>query len=114
MASGDASRAIFKHVRIAPNKLRAVVNMVRGKRVETALDLLRYCDRRGAESVLKLVKSAVANADQKGGVDVDRLVVRKIQVDEGPRWKRSRPRSRGMAQPIVKRTSHVKVELVER
>ena len=108
------STATLRYVRIAPNKLRAVVNIVRGKPVESAVDLLRYCPRRGAESVLKLVKSAIANADQRGGVDVDRLVIQSIKVDEGPRWKRSRPRSRGMANPVIKRTSHIFVELSER
>ncbi|MBI2343324.1 MAG: 50S ribosomal protein L22 [Deltaproteobacteria bacterium] len=106
--------ATFRHVRITPNKLRAVVDLVRGKRVDQAIDLLRYCERRGAKSVLKIVKSALANADQQGGIDVDRLVVGIIRVDDGPRWRRFRPRSRGMAHPIIKRSSHLNIELIER
>ncbi len=114
MAAAKSSTAIFRHVRIAPNKMRAVVNLVRGKPVEQALDLLRYCPRSGATNVLKLIKSAVANADQQGGVDVDRLMVREIRVDEGPRGRRQRARSRGMAVVVIRRTSHVSVQLVER
>lgn len=110
----QASTASFRYVRIAPTKLRGLVNLVRGKQVEKALDLLRFSPQRGATSVLKLVKSAVANADSRGGVDVDRLYIGSIKVDEGPRWKRHRPRSKGMANGIIKRTSHVSIELVER
>ncbi len=114
MATRTVSSAEFKYVRIAPNKARAVANLVRGKGVEEAIDILRYCPRRGAESLLKLVKSAVANADQRGGIDVDRLIVGKLLVNDGSRSKRFRPRSRGMASPFVKRSSHLNIELVER
>lgn len=114
MAMRTVASAEFRFVRSAPNKLRAVANLVRGKGVEAALDILRFCPRRGATPMLKLVKSAVANADQKGGIDVDRLIVGKLVVNEGPRGKRFRPRSRGMAHPVVKRTCHLNIELVER
>lgn len=114
MANESVSKAVFKYVRISPTKVRGVINMVRGRRVEDALDLLRGSDRRAAGEVIKLIKSAVANADQKGGIDVDRLFVQTITVDQGPRWKRFRPRSRGMAHPIVKGTSHISVELGEK
>ncbi|MBI4238005.1 MAG: 50S ribosomal protein L22 [Deltaproteobacteria bacterium] len=107
-------KATFSHVRMAPTKVRVVANLVRGKRVETAMELLQFCTRRAAGPVLKLLKSALANADQRGGVDVDRLYVRTLTVNEGPRLKRSRPRSRGMAHPIVKASSHLQIELGER
>lgn len=94
--------------------MEGIADLVRGKRVEEALQLLQFCPRRGAGQLLKLLKSAVANADQRGGADVDRLYVRAIQVNEGPRMKRWRARSRGMAQPVLKRMSHLRVELGER
>lgn len=109
-----ASRAEFKFVRIAPSKIRAVAGLVRGKRVEEAMDLLRYNVRRSATPLLKLIKSAVANADQTGKVDVDRLYVKSLQVNEGPRVRRARPRSRGMANPVVKAISHIVIELGEK
>lgn len=108
------AQARFSHVRIAPRKMEGIADLVRGKRVEEALALLQLCPRKGAESILKLLKSAVANADQRGGVDVDRLFVRAIRVNGGPQQKRWRPRSRGMAHPILKRTTHVEVELGEK
>lgn len=108
------SRAEFRFVRLSPTKVRGVVNLVRGKRVEEALDILRYCPKRGATPVLKLIKSAIANADQKGGVDVDRLVVSKICVDGGPRLRRFRPRSRGMSNRYNHLLSHISVELGEK
>ena len=113
MATRTVATAEFRFVRIAPNKVRAVANLVRGKGVEEALDILRYTPRRGAASVLKLVKSAVANADQRGGIDVDRLIVGKLIVNEGPRTKRMRPRSRGMAHPFIKSSCHLCIELTE-
>lgn len=108
------SRAEFRFVKISPTKIRAVAGLVRGKKVEEALDLLRYNVRRSATPLLKLLKSAVANADQKGGVDVDRLYVKSLLVNEGPRMKRMRPRSRGMANRVVKAMSHIVVELGEK
>jgi large subunit ribosomal protein L22 len=116
MATDKAAKKAIardRHMRITPNKLRAVANLIRGKKVEVAIDTLRYCPRRGAKSILKVVQSALANADVQGGLDVDRLKVSMIRVDEGPSWKRHRPRSRGMAAPLVKRTSHLTVELAE-
>lgn len=110
----SASHARFTHVRMSARKVEGVVNMVRGKRVEEAIALLQFCPRRGASVVLKLLKSAVANADQRGGVDVDRLFVQTIHVDGGPQMKRYRPRSRGMAHPILKRSSHIEVVLGEK
>lgn len=114
MSKQSASTAEFKHIRISPTKLRSVANLVRGKRVEDALDVLRFTSSKGAVPVFKLVKSAIANADQKNTVNIDKLFIKTIKVDEGPRWKRFRPRSRGMANPYVKRTSHLSIELAEK
>ncbi|MBI4367304.1 MAG: 50S ribosomal protein L22 [Deltaproteobacteria bacterium] len=109
-----AGRARFAYVRMAPRKLEGIVNLVRGRSVGEAVALLAVSVRRGAVPIRKLIQSAVANADQRGGVDVDRLYIHRITVNEGPRMKRSRPRSRGMAHPILKRMSHLAVELIER
>lgn len=109
-----ASKAIIKDLRISHRKMIGVVALVRGKKLQTAIDTLTFCNRRGAVPVLKLIKSAMANATQKSGVDVDNLYIKTILVNQGPTLKRSRPRSRGMANPILKRTSHVTIELAEK
>lgn len=101
-------------VRITQQKVQPVVNLVRGKRVQDAMDLLQFCERRAALPVLKAIKSAVANADVKGGVDVDNLVVMTARVDQGPMMKRGRPRSRGMSHPVQKKMSHIMIELGEK
>jgi large subunit ribosomal protein L22 len=108
------SVAKLKHVRMTPRKMMAVANYVRGKNVQAAIDYLTFCRRRAARPLLKLVKSAVANASVKGGVDVDNLYVKELLVDKGPTMRRWMPRARGMATPILKRTSHVKLTLAEK
>jgi len=99
---------------MSPQKVRCVVNLVRGKNANLAVGILKFCKRSAARPVLKLIKSALANAKQKGGVDPDNLVVKKIVVDNGPLMKRWRARSRGMAHRIIKRSSHISVELEEK
>ncbi len=85
-----------------------------GKSATFAVNYLTFCRRRAARSLLKLIKSAIANADQKGDMDLDNLVVAKLCVDQGPSLKRFMPRARGSASPILKRTCHVTVELQEK
>ena len=106
--------ATFTHIRMSPQKVRCVVNMVRGKNVNKAIDLLKFCKRSAARPVLKLVKSALANAKSKGGIDPDNLFLKKVVVDNGPHMKKWRARSRGMAHRIIKRSSHISVELEEK
>lgn len=108
-----STTAKLRHVRMTPRKMRVVANQVRGMRAAKAVEFLTFCRRRAARPILKLVRSALANADQKGDVDVDNLQVKKIEVDQGPTLKRFMPRARGMATPILKRTSHVLVVLEE-
>ncbi|PIR21146.1 MAG: 50S ribosomal protein L22 [Deltaproteobacteria bacterium CG11_big_fil_rev_8_21_14_0_20_47_16] len=110
----SVSKAKSTFIRITQQKVQPVVNLVRGKRVQDAIDLLQFCERRAALPVLKAIKSAVANADVKGGVDVDNLVVMTARVDQGPMMKRHRPRSRGMAHPVQKKMSHIMIELGEK
>jgi large subunit ribosomal protein L22 len=108
------SRAKFKYVRISPEKVRPVLNLVRGKKVQNAIDALNYCSRRASTIVSKAIKSAVANANVKGGADIDRLYISKIFVGQGPTLKRWRAKARGMAGKISKKTSHITVELAEK
>lgn len=105
--------AKIRYLRMTPRKVRAVADQIRGMRAAKAVDYLTFCKRRAARPLLKLVKSALASADQRGDVDLDNLVIAKLLVDQGPTFKRWLPRARGMATPILKRTSHVAVELAE-
>lgn len=108
------SQAKLKYLRMTPRKMMTVANNIRGKQVQFAIDYLTFCRRRAARPLLKLVKSAVANASHKGGVDIDNLYIKELLVDKGPTMRRWMPRARGMATPILKRTSHVKLVLAER
>ena len=107
-------KATIKFLRIAPRKVRLVADMIRGKNVEDALNILQFTPKSSAKPLAKLVKSAVANADAAGGVNVDKLVVSKVWADGGPVIKRFMPRAMGRATPILHRTSHVTVELEQR
>lgn len=109
-----AAKARLKLVRMTPRKMRVVANVVRGKNVQDAINFLTFCKRSAARPLLKLLKSAVANADAKGGVDVDNLYVKELLVDGGPTMRRFMPRARGMATPVLKRTSKVSVSLEEK
>ncbi len=102
-------------VRIAPRKMGLIADEVRGKGINDALTYLQFSPRKRTAGVLKtLLKSAVSNADQKGTVDVDTLFVKQILVGQGPTLKRFRPRAKGSAFRINKKTSHVTVTLAER
>lgn len=109
-----ASRAELRYLRIAPRKARAVCDIVRGQQVEKALATLRFTPKAAALPVSKLLRSAIANAEHGSeNIDIDRLFVQTIRVDEGPTLKRFRPRAQGRAARIKKRTSHIIIELGE-
>ncbi|GAB4261704.1 MULTISPECIES: 50S ribosomal protein L22 [Deferrisoma] len=108
------AKATLRYLRMSPRKVRLVADLVRGRRVEEAIRILRFTPRRASLPVRKVIESAVANAENNHGLDIDQLWVREIRVDEGPTLKRWRPRARGRATPIMKRTSHVAVVLEER
>jgi large subunit ribosomal protein L22 len=108
------TRAVAKYVRISPRKIRLVMNQVRGKQVGEALNMLSFTPKRGARILKKLVNSAIANAEQNTGVDVDSLYIMQVYADEGPTLKRWRPRAQGRATSIRKRTSHLTVVLNEK
>jgi large subunit ribosomal protein L22 len=109
----ETSKALLRNCRIAPRKARLVVDMVRGKPVQYALDLLKVTNRKAAPIVSKLIQSAVANATDNRTVDVDRLVVEEVFVDESTTMKRWLPRAQGRATPLLKRSSHITVKLKE-
>ena len=112
MSTGEA-RAILRYARISPQKIRRIVDAVKGKPVEEGLDTLRYMPQKAAGIVEKIVRAAVANADQDPDIDVDALVIGNITADPGPMLKRLRERARGRATRIFKRTSHITVILTE-
>ena len=107
------TRAVAKYIRISPQKVRLVADLVRGKKVEDALNILMFTPKGCAPVIAKLLKSAVANAGQKEGVDVDTLVVKRITVDEGPTMKRFRARAMGRGTRILKRMSHISITVEE-
>lgn len=109
----QAYKAYLKAVRVAPRKARLVVNLVRGKHVQEALDILKYTNKRAAPIVAKMISSAMANAKGTSMVDIDNLVIGGAFVDGGPMFKRFIPRAQGRATPVRKRTSHITIELLE-
>lgn len=106
-------RAILRYVRVSPQKVRILVDAVKGRKVEDGLNKLKFMPQKAAGIVEKLVRSAVANAEQNNGLDVDNLVIRNIIADQGPVLKRFRARARGRGARILKRTSHITVILSE-
>jgi large subunit ribosomal protein L22 len=104
--------ASLRFLRVAPRKVRLVADEVRGRKVGDALAMLKYTPQSAAEPLAKLLRSAVANAEQKGGrVDVDALFVKTLTVDQGPKMRRFMARAMGRAYRVEKKTSHVYVEL---
>ena len=106
--------AKLSFARLSPRKTRLVVDMIRGKKIQDALNILRFSPQPSAKLVSKLLSSAVANAEQKGASDVDRLFVKSIFVDGGAVLKRFVPRAMGRASKIRKPTSHISVVLAEK
>lgn len=102
-------RAAHRFARIAASKVRPFAQLIRGQEARVALDLLRYVPNRGAKMLYKVVRSAMANAEDRGARNVERMVVTVSQVDEGPMFKRLHARARGMAYLIRRRFSHISV-----
>ena len=107
------AKARARFIRISPQKARLVADVIRGKNVEEAITTLRFMPKKGARILRKVVESAVANASQNEGIDVDTLFIKTIFIDGGPMMKRIRPRAMGRATKILKRTSHITVVLDE-
>jgi large subunit ribosomal protein L22 len=107
-------RARLRFVRVSPSKAQLVADLIRGKGSEEALNILTFTKKAAAKILIKLLKSAIANATQKKNIDVDRLYIKKITVDQGPTMKRFQPRALGRATMIRKRTSHINIVLDEK
>jgi large subunit ribosomal protein L22 len=107
-------KAITRMARVSPRKVRLVVDQIRGCRVEDALNVLRFTPKRSAAIVAKTLRAAIANAENTQNVDVDRLYVKQIMVDEAGMWKRFMPRAMGRATRVRKRLSHITIVVDER
>ncbi len=101
-----AWHASHRFARVTPRKARLVADLIRGRHVNEALDILKFTKKRSSEMVSKVLRSAIANADEQEA-DVDALYVQDVRINEGPRIKRWRPKDRGRAHPFVRRTSHI-------
>ena len=106
-------KAVARYVRISPQKVRMLADAIKGKPVDRAMDMLRFMPQKAAGIVEKVLRSAVANADQQADIDIDTLIVGNLLVDCGPTLKRFKARARGRGTRILKRTSHVTVVLTE-
>jgi len=104
-------QAKLKNYRQSPRKVRLIADLVRGKKVSDALSTLQFVDKRAAGPIAKLIRSAVANAKDKGTQHPEALTITQITVDKGVTYKRFMPRARGAASPINRRNSNVTVEL---
>ena len=108
------ARAIAKFIRISPQKARLVVDLIRGKNAGEAISILRFTKKRASHEIAKVLRSAIANAEQKSeNLDVDRLVVSKAYVGDAPRMKRIRPAPHGRAFRYQRRMSHITVVVEE-
>lgn len=107
-------RAVAKYIRISPMKVRKLIGSIKGEPVEVGLNKLKFMPQKAAGLVEKVIRSAVANADQKKTMNVDNMVIQNIVVDQGPTLKRFRARARGRGARILKRTSHITVILEEK
>jgi large subunit ribosomal protein L22 len=108
------AKAVSRYARVSPLKMMRVSAAVKGKPVEAALHILKFMPQQAAKKLEKVIRSAVANADQKAGLDVDRLIVGTIQADDGPVLKRWGTKARGRGTRILKPTCHITVVLSEK
>lgn len=106
--------AKLKGAKLSAQKARLVADQIRGKSAESALELLEFSGRKGADIIKKVLESAIANAEHNDGADVDELKVSTIFVDEGMTMKRIRPRAKGRADRILKRSCHITVKVSEK
>ncbi|GGC99942.1 50S ribosomal protein L22 [Enterococcus wangshanyuanii] len=109
-----SAKATTKTVRVSPRKSRLVIDLVRGKSVADAISILKFTPNKAAGVIEKVLMSAIANAENNFDLDVENLVVSEAFVNEGPTMKRFRPRAKGSASPINKRTSHITVVVSEK
>jgi large subunit ribosomal protein L22 len=106
--------AKLRGARISAQKARLVADQIRGKSVESALEILQFSGRKGADIIKKVLESAIANAEHNDGADIDELKVSTVFVDEGMTMKRIKPRAKGRADRILKRSCHITVKVAEK
>ena len=106
--------ATLKFTHLSPQKMRLIADQVRGMSVDRAVTLLSFSNKKGAKIVKKVLESAIANAENNDGIDIDELKVAAVEVNQGPVMKRLRPRARGRADRLLKRTSHLTVKVSEK
>jgi large subunit ribosomal protein L22 len=108
-----STQTVAKHrfARISPQKARLVADQIRGKKVGLALQILEFSPKKAADLIKKLLESAIANAEHNDGADVDELRVAAVMVDEGPTMKRFHARAKGRGTQIIKRSSHITVQV---
>jgi len=102
-------QAKARYTRVSPQKTRLVAKNVKDLPVDQALHILRFTNKKPAKILYRVLYSAISNAENNASMDVDKLFVKRVQVDEGPMWKRIKPRAMGRATRILKRTSHITV-----
>jgi len=110
----EVSKASVRRVRISPQKLRLVINLIRGKQVDSALQILQFSPKKGCRIAMKLLQSAIANAKDHTGADVDNLWIKAGYVDMGRTIKSIMPRAKGQADQIHKKSSHMTIVLGEK
>jgi large subunit ribosomal protein L22 len=109
----NQAKAMVRQARISPIKVRQVLTLIRGKKADEAMTILRFSPQKAARVIFKVLQSAIANAEHNYGMDIDKLRVQTAYADRGPMMKRFRPASMGRAHPYVHRTSHVTVTVAE-
>ena len=114
MEQVTSAKATARTVRVSPRKARLIVDLIRGKALGEAISTLKFSTNKAAGIVEKVLMSAVANAENNYDLDIENLVVTEAYVNEGPTMKRFRPRAKGSAAPINKRTSHITVVVTEK
>ncbi|WMS89071.1 50S ribosomal protein L22 [Pleionea litopenaei] len=108
------TQAVLRHARISAQKARLVADQIRGLPVERALQILQFSPKKAAGLMKKVLESAIANAEHNDGADIDELTVSTVFVDEGPTLKRIKPRAKGRADRIFKRSCHITVKVAEK
>ncbi|WP_343183489.1 50S ribosomal protein L22 [Buchnera aphidicola] len=103
--------AKYKKSRSSAQKLRLIADVIRGKKVDQAIDILNFSKKKASMLIKKVLESAISNAEHNYGLDIDLLNINKILIDEGPTMKRMMPRAKGRADQILKRTSHITIVL---
>ena len=114
MEANKTAKAYLRYARISPRKVCIVLDLIRGKKVDTAMAILQNTPKSASEYIIKLLKSAVANAEHNFNMDPEKLYVSECFVCPGPTLKRIRPRAQGRANRILKRTSHVTLKVKEK